>query len=821
MEWEGSMVNPYLTWTEAELDASAWQGIRYLSFEATGPGFAAVVTVHLARPNRGIMAESLEVEAEDGSPQLAYDVIFPADDLLIQIGFPARGNYSPYTIRLLDGGDDVLHPFFAQASFSFYIDCPAGDCRPPRFEAEPIARKRPAVDLKTKDYKGFIQVLENWIKVSNPAWADVSPASFERMLMELLCHHADYLSYYQDRVANEAFVETARNRYSLRQHGLLLGYPLNEGQAATTTLAFDVTNPGVIPKEVGVALRGLPGETPLTYVTRKSVRLEPAWNAGRIKPAAWSGAIHASLPPGSTAMLLWGHNLELSLGQPIAFIQGSGAEVVTLVEVEEIDAPGWVEDPTDPPSVANANVTRIGWTPATTQPLYPWADHGSPVVIRGNLVPAVYGLPRLAVVGPSLLSTPNAVPIALSRRNSIVVPQQIGDGEPVYVLRSLQVPEGPVVFEEDETGQRVPALQVLIDGELWSREPHLWESNSYDRHFVAETDNQGYLWLRFGDGLHGREIRVTRSSPVDFGVTVDIEIHYRIGVATSGNCARETLNRILPQVGTTAALAIDNLGVTYVTNIVPGQGGLLPESLEAARFAIPASLRHSPLERAVTLADYARAAMDVPGVARAAAVNLGGIFNTVLVLVDPQGQAELSPQLRDQVWERVDRLRMAGREHRVLPPTYVALEVQLLLCAQSDTSRHTVREQVMAALRPGTAAQPGFFHPDRLSFGEDLELGDLLAFVQQIPGVKSVKALVFRRLKERNTDHRVLDLIELAPTEVVRLDGDENQPENGVLKVFVVGLDDLDAIRLTLKLPPGEAFLKIGGPVVEPQGGML
>lgn len=812
------MVVPYLTWTDAELDTSIWQGIRYLSFDATEPGFAAIVTVHLARPNNGINTESLIVESEEGFQELAYEVTFPATDL-IDVRFPQRGNYSRYTIRLLNGGNDLLHPFFDRASFSFYIDCPAGDCRPLRFEPEPLPKKPPAIELTTKDYKGFMQVLEDWIKVSNPEWSDFSSASFERMLMELLCHHADFLSYYQDRVINEAFPETARNRHSLRQHGILLGYQLHEGKAATTILAFDVTNAGVIPQGIGVERRGLPGEIPLTYVTQNSARLEPAWNAGRLKPAAWSGATGAILPQGSTGMLLWGHGLNLSIGQTIALIQGNDVEIVTLSEIEEIEAPGWVENPTDSPSVTNSNLTRIAWSPATTQPISPWSNERSPFTIRGNLVDAVYGLPRLAVVGAASASNLRAVEIALNRRNSIVVPQQIGAGEPIYLLRSLQVPEGPVVFEADETGQLVPALQVFVNGELWSREPHLWESNSYDRHFVAETDNNGRLWLQFGDGIYGQEIRVRRDSPVAFTTSVEIEIHYRIGVASAGNCARETLNRVLPPASETAVMAIANLGITQVTNIVPGQGGVSPESLESARFAIPESLRHSPLERAVTLADYAKAAMQVPGVARAAAVNLGGIFNTVLVLVDPKGQADLSPELKDHVWQQIDRLRMAGREHRILPPTYVPLEVQLLLCAESDSLRHTLRERVLAALRPGTDEQPGFFHPDRLSFGEDLELGDLLAFVQQLPGVKSVKALVFRRLREPQQT-RVLELIELAPAEVARLDGDENRPENGLLKVFIVGLDNLDQIRASLKFASEELF-KVAGPMFETQGGAL
>jgi hypothetical protein len=37
--------------------------------------------------------------------------------------------------------------------------------------------------------------------VQNPHFADLSPASFERVLLDLIAHHGDMTSYYQDRVA--------------------------------------------------------------------------------------------------------------------------------------------------------------------------------------------------------------------------------------------------------------------------------------------------------------------------------------------------------------------------------------------------------------------------------------------------------------------------------------------------------------------------------------------------------------------------------------------------------------------------------------------
>src|SRR5258705_59350 len=102
------------------------------------------------------------------------------------------------------------------------------------------------------------------------------------------------------------------------------------------------------------------------------------------------------------------------------------------------------------------------------------------------------------------------------------------------------------------------------------------------------------------------------------------------------------------------------------------------------------------------------------------------------------------------VYDHIDRLRMAGREHIVRAPDYIPLRVELAICVEPGQLRHAVRDRVLAALRPGESDRPGWFHPDLREFGKDLILGDLLAFVQAIPGVRSVKALAFRALDDQS-----------------------------------------------------------------------
>jgi hypothetical protein len=48
-------------------------------------------------------------------------------------------------------------------------------------------------------------------------------------LVELLAHQADHLSYFQDAVATEAYLGTARRRPSVRRHARLLDYRMHDG----------------------------------------------------------------------------------------------------------------------------------------------------------------------------------------------------------------------------------------------------------------------------------------------------------------------------------------------------------------------------------------------------------------------------------------------------------------------------------------------------------------------------------------------------------------------------------------------------------------
>ncbi len=772
----------WLRWKGAR-PGGDWQGIERLALTLPSNEPVAYLDVHLFKATNSPRFQLSGGRRVRDIPWAIEEI----DGKRVRLRLRSIGDYSPYTVTLLDGGGAPVDPFFASAEFVFTIDCERGDCEPPAVTAEPERRKRPAVDLLTKDYAGFVNLLSDHVRVRSPQQTDLSPASLERVLLDLLSHHGDMLSYYQDRVANEAFIDDASQRYSLRQHGKLLGYELFDGAAAETLLAFSASTSGYVPEgtEVSTPATGDAERIVFHVLERTRVRKEH----GALTLAAWPGAVDAELPEGSTSALLWGHVDELVQGQRVAFVQGAFVQVVTLTQVRHLSLPGWTQSPQDAapasPMTNPSKVTAITWAPALGAAVRPWAEQ-PPFTLYGNLATGRFGALRTSRI---LLSR---AALLADRQGAIVVREQQQGGD-VFLLRALRVPEGPVVFAEQRMeggGTRgVPLIEVSLSlpPQRFHLVEHLHGSQSYDAHCVASADEDGSLWLQFGDGRQGMAIELpeARQDELPEASQGKLMLSYYVGDVVAGNTTSNTLTRLV--LPSDSKLTQELVGL-QVTNITPGTGGRQRETKDAARLRIPASLRHGRPERAVTLEDYARAVLDVPGVARASARRLGGAFNTVLVLVDPEGQAGLTPRLLAAVTERLESVRMAGREYLVREPEYIPLEVDLALCVEPGALPHPVREAVRASLRPGTHERPGFFHPDRLSFGEAVELGDVLAHVQRLPGVLSVKALRFRRMGLASA-RLVETRIRLRPTEVARLDADEDYPEHGRLSVRVVGIE--------------------------------
>ncbi|MGH7516516.1 MAG: putative baseplate assembly protein [Gemmatimonadales bacterium] len=106
-------------------------------------------------------------------------------------------------------------------------------------------------------------------------------------LFDMWATVADVLTFYQERIANEGFLRTARLRDSILRMARLLDYQLRPGVAATTLLAFSLDKGASLQIPVGLRVQSVPGEDekPQTYETLESSLADARLNRMRILPA--------------------------------------------------------------------------------------------------------------------------------------------------------------------------------------------------------------------------------------------------------------------------------------------------------------------------------------------------------------------------------------------------------------------------------------------------------------------------------------------------------------------------------------------------------
>ena len=74
------------------------------------------------------------------------------------------------------------------------------------------ALDEPEIDYLAKDYASFRRLMLDRMAALAPDWHERNPADLQVALVELLAYVGDRLSYYQDAVATEAYLGTARRR---------------------------------------------------------------------------------------------------------------------------------------------------------------------------------------------------------------------------------------------------------------------------------------------------------------------------------------------------------------------------------------------------------------------------------------------------------------------------------------------------------------------------------------------------------------------------------------------------------------------------------
>ncbi len=247
-------------------------GIDYVEFEMVGP-VPGTPTLHvhfllnLPAGAFGLTTNFSTILVHGGERIVTVgvtSVVTTADPQVLDVVVDQQGDFSPYLLTLGWDQDDTgawvfnfpgIDRLFSVSPINFRPGCPVDfDCAiPGECDDEPLGE--PALDYLARDYASFRQLLLDLVAQRNPSWVERSPADLGIALLELFAYEGDQLSYLQDSVANEAYLDTTRQRESAKRHAKLVDYQMHDGRNAWTFVHLEVDKPGTVPARTQLVTR--------------------------------------------------------------------------------------------------------------------------------------------------------------------------------------------------------------------------------------------------------------------------------------------------------------------------------------------------------------------------------------------------------------------------------------------------------------------------------------------------------------------------------------------------------------------------------------
>jgi hypothetical protein len=534
--------------------------------------------------------------------------------------------------------------------------------------------------------------------------------------------------------------------------------------------------------------------------------------AGQLNlPPYWLDDTTKCLPAGALTLFIGGWNHNLYPGQPLLIdTQGETSADPPIREIVAIANPPGTTSPitqlVDP--LFNFEITQVTLGAPTM------LEHDLTVTqIAGNLVPAVQGLrttewfwiptentdPPLppspgagpansAIVRLGPNSTPcDPVPVCkytLSQSPLAWVPVGDNPATPVSTQADTSVTALPEMVVEE-----VPYPQGPIDPNVgpWPYARWLLDALSGDAAYSVTPEQYspvltsgGTTWwdydgdagstITFGDGVFG-------VPPVPGAL---FSVLYRVGGGAVGNVPAGAITTVVSSAGGPPVLSC--------INPFAAQFGADEETNIQVATRAPQRFAAEPL-RVVLPADYTAAVEAMPTVQQAGTTfRWTGSWLTVFTAANAKGAEEPTvPQLA-QVTQLLNQQRLAGYESYVLPPTYVSIDLSLVICAEPNFFNSQVETAVLNRLRPGTVnGVTGFFDHDNWSFGQPLEASALFAAVQGCTGVAGVADAQYRQRGVQLTSVELSDALLVSAGSILRVDDDPSRPDAGSLTVTVQG----------------------------------
>ena len=727
--------------------------------------------------------------------------------LVVKVNKP--GDFSSYTLRLVEkGAQDSQPPYgfdpiLSAIEFSFKVNCPGDfDCKPAKI-CQPEKLQEPLIDYMAKDYASFRRLLLDRLSVIMPDWKERNPADLGIVLVDILAYTADYLSYYQDAVATEAYLGTARKRMSVRRHARLLDYIMHDGCNARAWVQVRVNENDVVLKEGTPLLTHVSGygkciereldetsleQRPIVFETMHEIILFKGHNEMHFY--TW-GDEQCCLPKGATKAWLCDNDnqenrLRLRPGDVLIFEERVGLNTnreedanpahrhaVRLTRVHpEPSGEGNVRTPRETVMdlLMEQAYVEIEWDAqdALPFPLCISAEINGKLekrvsIARGNIMLADHGQtqPEELITDFKLKHSP------LTQQGRV---RDIKNNN--LVLLDPRAPASHVFrCELRELRDALPCVELSENGEKWTVQHDLLNSSRFARDFVVETDDSGYF------NLHINKLGSQTSG--------SLKATYRTGNGSAGNIGADAIVHVVTP----------EKSIIGVCNPLPAKGGIDPEPIEQVRLFAPQAF--CTKKRAVTEADYGEITQLYPEIQKAVAtLRWTGSWYTMFINVDRKGGRQVDDEFKNKLHAFLEPFRMAGYDIEIKGSQFVPLDIAMTVCVAPGYSLSDVKRALLETFSSVELpdGRLGFFHPDNFTFGQPVYLSRAITTAMKVQGVQWVdmddrdpKPNCFRRLGQPSRSELEEGRINMGRLEIARLDNDPNRPENGRIEFYMEG----------------------------------
>jgi hypothetical protein len=617
------------------------------------------------------------------------------------------------------------------------------------------APQRPAppalVDYLAKDFASFKRLMLDSISHELPAFTERHEADVGIAVIDVLAFAADHLSYFQDAVATEAYLQTARRRVSVQRHARLLGYRLHEGCTPRVWLHVRVRGETVLERGFKVATGSDESMPQRVFETLERAHLTPRMNELTLCSDDERGIV----PRGRTSADI--ECARVADGGPALHAFRAGT-VLVFEQIDPFDgrrvspklrqAVRLVDGARELPPVSGARRIRIAWRPedalALDFPVRARVAGERLTKVRGNIVAADYGATHRPLHPPPGVDSTWTMRLPISDL-TFAVP--FDPGEPA------------ATFTAHKPHRAVPQIRVrataLGKTQEFRARRDLIGADPYEPVFAVELERDGLVALRFGDGTNG-----WRPDPASrFDVT------YRAGNGRAGHVGADQITHWFPEEearrkGEPSADA----AIESVRNPLPSAGG--EDRLDARRAQREAPEKMFDQQRCVSDGDYVRVAQSVGGVSACVERRWTGTSPIVDLYVHADRDADAK---RAQVSAALEPQRLIGTLVEVRRPRSAGVVVELAVRYAAPANGNEIAGRVAAETKAALAT--------RRTMGDRLFASWLVDAALGVPGVTDVALTRFERW--HGADARAAGFIGFGPTEVAVLVDQDGAPTGG------------------------------------------